>query len=182
MNINDLFPSKWLKKEDVSQPRVVTINRIGREEMNDDGGKKMKAIVVFMEPDVKPMILNKGNGEAIAELYGSDTDAWTGKKIEIYVDPNVMMSGKRVGGLRIRAVTGPQNPPAPAGGWQISDGKTVVKKGTADEVRAYFLELLDMHVAPETRRVRCPDGSVLDGAAWMMHNGSVQQQEDQIPF
>ena len=111
MNLNDLFPSKYLAKEDVKQPTTATIQSVTQVEMNDNGVKVMKPILI-LSAFRKPMVLNKLNATSVASVYGSDTSVWTGKPIEVYVDPNVMMQGRMVGGLRLRAPSA--NQPAPA--------------------------------------------------------------------
>ena len=50
------------------------------------------------------MVLNSTNWFAVEIEHGDDTDDWGGKKVKICVDPNVMFRGKRVGGLRLKAV------------------------------------------------------------------------------
>lgn len=40
--------------------------------------------------------------EAIAKMYGTDTDKWIGKSLALYVDPDVEFGGKRTGGVRCR--------------------------------------------------------------------------------
>lgn len=99
MKMNDMFPSSWLKKEDC--PVTATIAAVAQEEIKGDNGKELKAVLRF-RGDVKPMILNRGNADLLASTWGDDSDAWVGKKIEVYVDPNVMFGGKRVGGIRLR--------------------------------------------------------------------------------
>lgn len=150
MKLNDMFPSNYLKKEDVPYPVVATIKTIAQEEIRGDGGKESKWVLYFAT-GLKPMILNKGNAEMIGELYGDDPSAWVGKSIEVYTDPSVMFGGKRVGGVRVRQ---PSNNPfhgSPAtshngaghvGRWDLSDG---TKNGTyenlsADDVRKTILD------------------------------------------
>lgn len=185
MNIDDMFPSNWIQQKDVPQPIATTIRSITQSEVNDNGLKKMKNVLQFGRADLKPMILNKGVGLVLAALYGSDSSAWIGKPIEIYVDPTVQMGGKIVGGLRLRLPTNAgafQNGSAPTATWFISDGKSVEKRASIDEVRAHLMELLDLGIEPGTRRVKGPDGAVMDGAAWMMANAGQQQKESPIPF
>jgi hypothetical protein len=58
-------------------------------------------------------VLNRTNGDSITEITGTDeTDDWAGRAIVLYVDRNVMMGGKRVGGIRVTAP--PNGKPAPA--------------------------------------------------------------------
>lgn len=101
MKLNDLFPSNYLKKEDVPFPTQAVIRQVTQDEINGDHGKELKAVLHFTA-NLKPLILNKGNAVTISETYGDDTTAWQGKTIELYNDPSVMFAGKRVGGIRVR--------------------------------------------------------------------------------
>lgn len=147
MKVNDLYPSNYLKKEDVPFPTSVTIKHVTQEEISGEGGKELKAIIYFVG-NLKPMVLNKGNAITIAEVYGDDTDAWHGKAVEVYTDASVMFAGKRVGGLRLR-IPGPASKPAPAtshngngfvGRWDLSDGTTAHPNLTAEDVRKTILD------------------------------------------
>lgn len=52
--------------------------------------KDVKAVIHFVEPDVRPLIANKTNRSAIAELLGSPfVEDWAGKTITLWVDPKV---------------------------------------------------------------------------------------------
>ena len=113
MNLNEMFPSNYLSKDDFPAPRVLVIANVTREQLRSARGKEMKTFLHF-EGNVKPMILNKTNGLAIAKLYGRSSDAWISQPIDVYTEPNVTMAGQRVGGIRVRIPTGPR-PVAGAG-------------------------------------------------------------------
>lgn len=51
----------------------------------------------------KELGLNATHIRVLAALYGTDTSAWFGKKIALYVDPDVNAFGKIVSAVRIRA-------------------------------------------------------------------------------
>lgn len=104
MRFNDMYPSKYLKKEDVTTPIRTTIRSVSIEELDGDSGKESKPVIFFTS--AKEMVLNKGNGTILYETYG-EPDQWQGKPVEIYVDPNVMFGSKRIGGLRLRIPSGP---------------------------------------------------------------------------
>lgn len=103
MNINEIRQSNYLKREDARPDKLVTIRLHKRENIEDNGQPKLKSVLFFNELE-KPLVLNWINAEAIARITGSDdTDNWTGHKIVLYDDENVMMGTKRVGGIRVRA-------------------------------------------------------------------------------
>lgn len=115
-NIRTMMGSKYLKKEDVPQPALVTISHCDEQEISDgEGGKEKKWVLHFNEYD-KGLVLNSTNLQLCAQALGSEeTEDWLGKQVVLYTDPNVSMSGKLVGGLRIRARrVGAVTPPAPA--------------------------------------------------------------------
>lgn len=118
--IADLKKSKYLQKSDVTPPVLVTISGYRQENVAKEGEPaEDKWLLTFSELD-KPMVMNSINGELIAQALGDeDFDGWISKKIVLYVDPNVQMAGKIVGGIRCRApkkpaVTAPAAAPAAA--------------------------------------------------------------------
>lgn len=102
MKHSDAFPSQYLAQADVEAPRRGTIDRLTREKVKSDGVEKTKTIMYFREEALKPLILNNVNWTIIEEAWGDESDAWIGKKIELYRDPNVMMGAKKTGGVRVR--------------------------------------------------------------------------------
>ena len=52
------------------------------------------------------MVLNKTNGQILAEEFGDDSEDWLGKVVEIYPDKTTF-AGKLVSCLRLRAPTPP---------------------------------------------------------------------------
>ena len=116
MNLNEMFPSNYLTKEDLPSPRVLVMSNVTRKEVWRKNGKQM-AVVLHFNGNVKPMVLNKTNALVIARFYGNDTGLWANKPISVYHDANVMLGREKVGGLRVRAaaevpakVTSPMTP------------------------------------------------------------------------
>lgn len=100
-NINDAFPSNYLKASDLqgSQP-VVTIDRVAFEPVGRD--KEMKPILYFTGKE-KGLVLNKTNAKNIAHLCGSfQTEDWTGFAIRLY-SANVEFQGDTVEAIRVKA-------------------------------------------------------------------------------
>lgn len=117
-NIDDLKESKYLTKNDVAKPILVTIRGWDHVNVETSGNApKMKYVLHFNEV-AKPMVLNSTNGQVIASITGSkDSDGWVGKKIVLYNDPNISFGGALTGGIRVRAprnVAPPVQAPAPA--------------------------------------------------------------------
>ena len=110
-NINDLFPSKYLKASDLhGQARRVTISNVAVEEIAQGEHKP----VIYFSNAPKPVVLNKTNGQLLASFLGLETAAWSGNEIEIYPE-KVGFQGKIVDAIRMRQVVPPAAPtPAPA--------------------------------------------------------------------
>lgn len=101
MNVESLFPKKYLTKEDLDGDTPTKILGIEAVEMENDNGATETKHVLVLE-GLKPMVINRTNSNTIVEMYGGETDGWNGKPIVLFVDTTVQMKGKVVGGLRIR--------------------------------------------------------------------------------
>ena len=115
MNINQMKPSKFVKKEDVGDGMIVTIANMTNENVAmDNQPPEMKWVMHFQEA-LNPLVMNWTNLQLCAQVTGSDdTDDWTGKQIVLFNDPNVSFGGKITGGVRIRSAeqAAPQAAPA----------------------------------------------------------------------
>ena len=80
---------------------VLTIASVQREMITGTGGKKEECPVCHWKEDQKPMIFNVVNMKTIAKMYGSDTDGWIGKRVQIYAT-TTKFGGDTVECLRIR--------------------------------------------------------------------------------
>lgn len=103
MKLNEMFPSNLLKAQDVTDAggeMPLTIESVELKEFDgDNGAKERKPIIHFKEG--KQMVCNKTNGNAIAELYGDDTDGWLGKEL-ILVVRDVDFQGKSTPAIRVK--------------------------------------------------------------------------------
>lgn len=96
-NINDLFPSKYLKASDLAgRPLSVTIEALELEKMRDGAEKP----ALYFHGKEQGLILNKTNGMYLAEAFGEDYNQWKGKIIQL-VSQKVDFGGKRVDAIRI---------------------------------------------------------------------------------
>lgn len=110
MRLDDMIESKYLKQSDVESDTLVTV--AGLKKVNvarDDEDPEYRWTVKF-EEFAKPMVLNKTNLKRMFAALGEDSDEWTGKKIVVYVDPDIEFGGNIVGGLRVRAKKQPAKP------------------------------------------------------------------------
>ena len=59
-NINDFYPSNYLRAADLGGKEVdVIIDRVTSEEFEQDGQKRAKPVVHFRNKGIKPMVTNK---------------------------------------------------------------------------------------------------------------------------
>ena len=115
MNINDAYPSKYLKASDLNGKNVtVTIKSSELEEFD-----KEKKIVLSFANTEKLMVLNKTNARTIAQLHGQEIDDWSGKRITLCAR-DIEFQGGMVPALRVLA----QKPEAHKKGTAASTAST----------------------------------------------------------
>lgn len=109
-----MLPSKFLKKDDVTQPVLWTVTGCLQKNVAQEGAdEELKWCLTFNESD-KPLVLNSTNIHLCQKAFDSDdTDFWVGKRLVLYVDPNVSFGGKVVGGIRVRKPKATAPPPPP---------------------------------------------------------------------
>lgn len=115
--VKDMIQSKFLRKEDFDEDRVLTIKTVKLEDMpsSDRGGDATQKWVLYFREESKGMALSITTIRVLEQAYGPDSDHWIGNKVMVYVDPNVSFGGKIVGGLRLRTPKNrPVAKPAPA--------------------------------------------------------------------
>ena len=114
MNIDNAFPSKFIKASDLQdRPVRVVMSHVKVEAMAQDSEDE-KPVLYFQGKD-RGLALNKTNASVISALYGAETDAWAGQPIIIY-PTETDFGGKRVACIRVRgpgADTPAAPPPAP---------------------------------------------------------------------
>lgn len=100
-NINDAFPSNYLKASDIkgSEP-VVAIDRVDYELV---GRQRDKKAVLYFQGKEKGLVLNKTNAMKIVQLSGSgDTDDWPGFRLKLYAT-ETEFAGETVECIRVKA-------------------------------------------------------------------------------
>ncbi len=97
MDINALYPSKYLKAADIKGKKIeVVIDSVSVEKMGDD----TKPVVYFANKE-KGVVLNKTNSMTIASSYGTDTDDWIGKTVHLYTVKVNNQKGELVDSIRV---------------------------------------------------------------------------------
>lgn len=96
MNIEEAFPSKYLKAADLKGNKItVKMDRVEAETVGDDS----KVILYFQGKD-KGLVLNVTNKNMIVDLYGPETDDWIGQPIVLY-EAMVQYQSKMVPAIRV---------------------------------------------------------------------------------
>ena len=99
MHLDDLYPSKWINAESLTEGDLhLTIRELLMHIFRDDD--EASPILYFEEAE-KGLPLNVTNARAIGELHGPETDNWPGKRITIY-RTEVEFGGKTTWGVRVR--------------------------------------------------------------------------------
>lgn len=114
MNINQAFPSKYLKAAEVPEEGVSVV--IDRVEIEDVDGKGARKPVVYFRKAKKGLALNVTNSKKIAAVLGTaETDEWSGRAITLY-QSETEYQGDTVPCVRVRAAKNGQaaEPPRPA--------------------------------------------------------------------
>ena len=113
MNINDAYPSKYLKASDlpIDGSLAVTIEKIALEDLGRD--KETKPVIYFVELE-RGMICNKTNARTIARILASEEfDDWISRRIGLY-RTEVEFGGDMYEAIRVKGVKTPAKPAAPA--------------------------------------------------------------------
>lgn len=106
-NIDQMFPSKYLKKDDFPSPQLLTIKSLIQDGLDDKAQPKW--IMAFYEKN-KPLWLNFTNSDLIGiQLNNRDSDNWIGQKITLWNDPSVSSPNGTRGGIRV--LIAPPSPP-----------------------------------------------------------------------
>jgi hypothetical protein len=115
VNINQAFPSKFLKASDLNDQTItVKISDVKVEQVGQNQDTKP---VAYFEGKKKGLVLNKTNSRKIAQIAGSpETEDWVGVEVAIY-PTETEFGGESVECIRVKAPKGnvrrvePDGPP-----------------------------------------------------------------------
>ncbi len=102
MKKNSVFPSEYLKVEDVSgMGEEYTMLEVEMVEFKDPKTQEVsKKPVLWFQGLDKGLILNKTNWNLIATLHGDESDLWLGKKITLGLS-EIEAFGKKQDAIRV---------------------------------------------------------------------------------
>lgn len=99
MDINDAFPSKYLKASDLNGiTPTLNISHVTIEEVGKD---KDRRPCIYFQGHEKGVVLNKTNATNIGNAYGPNTDNWIGKAVTLFTTW-VDFQGQSVEAIRLR--------------------------------------------------------------------------------
>lgn len=102
MKISEVYPTKYVTAADLQGRTIMlTIKAVTLDEMMTHDNKKVLKPVAWFERTAKGLVMNATNARVIANLYGDDTDGWSGKRISIY-PTQVKAFGKMQDCIRVR--------------------------------------------------------------------------------
>lgn len=105
MEIDDLYPSKYLRGSDLQGHAVtVRIERVALERFYDQQSRtEIEKLVVYLVDKKKALIAGKALAYEIAEICKSkNTDTWPGKEIVLFTERKLVY-GREMDVLRARA-------------------------------------------------------------------------------
>jgi hypothetical protein len=126
-DLNLAYGSKYLGVADLGTRKVRTsIQKVRKEELSDDKGRKRMRFIIFFDALDKPLVLNATNKDELVRL-GRVPANWEGASVGVFVDPNVTYAGKKTGGVRLRVLEpakakSPKPKPAPTAEWPEEAG------------------------------------------------------------
>ncbi len=105
---SDFFPDKWLKPADLNgEDACFTMRGLIREKVGKE--QEERAVLEWVDDDVKPLILNRTNGKTIRKLYGDNISEWRGQRVLLY-ETSVEAFGETHDVIRVRDRVPEQTP------------------------------------------------------------------------
>ena len=102
MKTSEVFPSRWLKAEDLEQDTTVTIRQVKLEKFEQQGKPDEQKPAAYFDELDKALILNKTNWKTLVEITGEDeSDNWTKTRITLTI-VDVDAFGDIVHAIRIK--------------------------------------------------------------------------------
>jgi hypothetical protein len=131
---DEVFPSRFLKGDDLKKPITLTIERAPLETLKTPDGKEQTKTVLYFVNAKKGLVVNSTNWDSIADATGADnSDAWPGHKIELYPTKTTMGS-KTVPCIRVRPAAQGVLKPAAQEPPPSDDGPPPVDELPADDM------------------------------------------------
>lgn len=133
MNVNQVFPSKYVRAADLGGREIaLQMARCIMEKMSaGEGRPEEQKPVLYFAKATKGLVLNRTNAMTIAAAYGPETDAWAGKWVTLYAT-RVKAFGAMHDAIRVKTGGGPSKPTPPVEEHPLDDLEDVVDDGDLD--------------------------------------------------
>ena len=103
MNINQMFPNRFLKGEELNGPVTVKIVEVKQERAYSRWEGEREIYVLYCGNATRGVVLSKPLALSIAQALGeNDTERWRGKAITLYPQP-MKVAGRDLVVIRARA-------------------------------------------------------------------------------
>lgn len=97
-NVDDIYPSKWMRAADLRG----SSHQVAIQDVDTGTIGEKQQLILELRGGWKPLGLNKTNAQAIADVFGSDTDDWIGQEVVLF-PTRVDFQGKMVDAIRVDA-------------------------------------------------------------------------------
>lgn len=102
MKVAEMFPSEYLRGDDLEGDTTLTIRGVRMEELKRRDGTSETKPVMYFTDEKRKLVLNQTNAHVIAECLQSDqSSTWKGKRITFYATP-VDAFGEMRNAVRVR--------------------------------------------------------------------------------
>lgn len=102
-HVSQMITSKYIGTADLAAgPRVVTIRACTLENMARGGSTPDQKWVMWFAEVPKGLRLNNTTLRYLEQYLGPNSEAWSGQRVKLYVDPTVQFGGQMVGGVRLK--------------------------------------------------------------------------------
>lgn len=82
---------------------IVTVRGFERRMVTGADAHREEKTVLLFDENVKPLVLNVTNAKRISKMFRTSyIEQWIGRRIQLYVDPNVKAFGEICEGVRVR--------------------------------------------------------------------------------
>lgn len=100
--LTEMFPSKFIRPEDLGNGKLVTITAIEQRDISGDGSMDFRWILRAKELD-RPVLLSWTLANNVTAVLDSDnTEDWIFRRLVLYKDPYVFNHGVMTGAIRAR--------------------------------------------------------------------------------
>jgi len=100
MDYRQMFKGEYVAAVEFQgkQP-ILTVKSLALVTMENEKGVRERGVIHFQETD-RGWVLNRTNAEALAAMFGRETEAWVGKRVKLAA-VEVQFGKERVPGIRV---------------------------------------------------------------------------------